>query len=114
MGPGEWNAVAGFAGGLLALSYQPPQAPGRAVMQLVASCLMAWLAAPTVLRYVRLLDGSIEAMLVAGLLGGGAQFIVPASLEALRIACAEPMRALRALHEFLRALRKLFRQGGDA
>lgn len=95
LGIGGLDAVAGFAGGAVALSYQPPTSPGRGAAHLAASCLLSWLLAPTLLRYSRGLDGSLEAAAVAGVIGMGAQVIVPSVINAVHVMCASGLRWLR-------------------
>lgn len=92
---GGLNAVAGFAGGAIALSYQPPVPIGRGMAHLAASSMLSWMLAPTLLRYSRGLDGAIEAAAVAGVIGMGAQVIVPSVIDAVRVMCARGLRWLR-------------------
>lgn len=90
----DMDALCGFAGGVLALSFQEPTTCVRAGMQLIGATTLAWLVTPTAMRYLAALAPDVDARLVAGLLGLGAQYIVPATGSVIRIACTDPARLL--------------------
>lgn len=79
--------LAGFAGGLVSLSFLPPMSVWRRIWTPVTATLMAGYTAPIGAHYLRQtsdVDGTALELFAGFTIGLAAQFIIPVVIEAAR------------------------------